>query len=133
MAKERPLPADVGAGPKSVVVLLFSQADCEYCAEVRDHYLRPLLEEKRPSLTISESRIDDDAPIRDWRGRPVPQRAFARASGARFAPTVMFLGNDGQTLAAPIVGLSHDFFGSYLEQRLAAALTEVGGNRLTPA
>ena len=34
----------------------------------------------------------------------------------------MFFGARGQTLAEPIVGMSRDFFGGYLDERIAAAL-----------
>ncbi len=133
MPPAQPLPADVSARPRSVVVVLFSQADCEFCAEVRDHYLRPLLEERRPSVVVAESRIDSDKPIRAWRQREMPQSAFALASGVRFAPTVMIFDADGQMLVPPIVGLSRDFFGVYLEQRLSAALAKAIGDRRPPA
>ena len=63
--------------------------------------------------------------MRDWRGRLVSQGEFAKASGARFAPTVMFFDASGRSLADPIVGLSKDFFGIYLEQRIATAVRAV--------
>ena len=102
--------------------MLFSQADCQYCAEIREHYLRPLLAERRPAIAVAESRIDANLPIRDWQGRSTTQRQFAASQGVRFAPTVMFFDAAGRSLAPPIVGLSTDFFGGYLEQRIAAAL-----------
>jgi len=63
--------------------------------------------------------------MRDWCGRVVSQGEFAKASGARFAPTVMFYNASGTPLAEPIVGLSRDFFGIYLEQRIATALRAI--------
>ena len=46
----------------------------------------------------------------------------ARAWKARFAPTVLFLGPNGQELAERLVGVAvPDFYGSYLEARLAQA------------
>jgi hypothetical protein len=122
MDSVRPLPAEHDAAPGGITVLLFSQVDCEFCAEIREHYLKPLLAERRTGVTVAESRIDADFPIRDWQGRPTTQRLFSAGQGVRFAPTVMFFDVSGHSLAAPIVGLSSDFFGSYLEQRIATAL-----------
>ncbi|HZV92632.1 MAG TPA: thioredoxin [Caldimonas sp.] len=118
----RPLPTALEARPGGIEIVLFSQADCEFCAEIRDHYLRPLMAERRPAIAVAESRIDADLPIRDWQGRSTTQRLFSAGQGVRFAPTVMFFDASGRSLAPPIVGLSTDFFGSYLDQRIAVAL-----------
>ena len=46
----------------------------------------------------------------------------ARAWKARFAPTVMFWGAQGQELAERLVGVAvPEMYGSYLEQRLTEA------------
>jgi hypothetical protein len=131
MEDVRPLPNRLEARPGGITVVLFSQADCEFCAEIREHYLRPLLAERRAAVAVAESRIDADGPIRDWRGRDTTQRSFAAEQGVNFAPTVMFFDAAGRSLARPIVGLSQDFFGMYLEQRMATALAAArsGDNR----
>ena len=51
---------------------------------------------------------------------------FARERGAKFAPTVMFFGTAGESLAPTIVGLSRDFFGAYLDERIQIASKAVG-------
>ncbi|MEO7056651.1 MAG: thioredoxin fold domain-containing protein [Caldimonas sp.] len=124
MSPNPPLPAKLDAEPGHVTVVLFSQPGCEFCAEVREHYLRPMISAGHQPFTIAEADIQSTAPIRDWDGHDVAQRDFARASGARFAPTVMFFDAHGRSLAEPIVGLSKEFFGAYLEQRLRAATKE---------
>lgn len=126
MKEAAPLPSllDVEAGRFTVV--LFSQPDCEFCAEVREHYLRPFLAVRRQRITVAEAGIESTDPIRDWSGHDTPQRDFARAQGVRFAPTVMFFGAQGRHVADPIVGLSKDFFGAYLEQRIQASLKAAG-------
>ncbi len=122
MLEAAPLPSRLEARPGGIVVILFSQANCEFCAEMREHYLRPLLAERRPGVTVAESRIDADLPLLDWTGGATTQRRFSAASDVRFAPTVMFFDASGHSLAKPIVGLSRDYFGVYLEQRVATAL-----------
>ncbi|MEO8923938.1 MAG: thioredoxin [Caldimonas sp.] len=120
--EDLPLPNRLEARPGGIEIVLFSQADCEFCAEIRENYLRPLLAERRSAVAVAESRIDADGPIRNWRGRETTQRSFAADNDVHFAPTVMFFDRRGRSLAPPIVGLSKDFFGIYLEQRIAAAL-----------
>ncbi len=124
MKPNPPLPAQLDVEPGHITVVLFSQPGCEFCDEVREHYLRPMLSAGRQPFAIAEADIESSAPIRIWHFQDVAQRDFARASGARFAPTVMFFDAQGHSLAEPIVGLSKDFFGAYLEQRLQAAAKE---------
>lgn len=125
---EASLPGRLETRPGGIAVVLFSQADCEFCAEMREHYLRPLLAERRAGVTVAESRVDADFPLSDWSGRQTTQRLFAIAQGVRFAPTVMFFDASGHSLAPPIVGLSRDYFGVYLEQRISTALAAARAN-----
>lgn len=54
---------------------------------------------------------------------PASPAALAASLGIRFAPTVAFFGPDGE-LAERLVGYqSADFYGAYLEQRIATAST----------
>ncbi len=124
-----PLPSILNVEPGRITIVLFSQPDCAFCAEVREHYLRPMSSARVRRIAIAEANIELTAPIRDWSGKDVAQREFARASGARFAPTVMFFDARGKSVAEPIVGLSKDYFGAYLEQRLQVALKAVGTSR----
>jgi thioredoxin-related protein len=124
-----PLPSLLDVEPGGVTVVLFSQPDCEFCAEVREHYLRPMMAARQRRVAIAEANIELTTPIRDWSGKDMPQREFARLRGARFAPTVMFFDAQGRPVAEPIVGLSKDYFGAYLEQRIQIALKAAGRSR----
>lgn len=125
MTDTAPLGNDLSLDRGRLNVVLFSQAGCVYCAEVREHYLKPLRAEHRPTINVAEVGLDVRAKLRDWRGTVSTEADFARDSGVRFAPTVMFFDGRGKTVADPIVGLSRDFFGGYLEQRIATALRAV--------
>lgn len=125
MKEMSPLPSKLHVEPGAITVVLFSQPGCVFCAEVREHYLRPLMAARRQFVVVAEADIESSAPIRDWRGKDVSQREFATASGARFAPTVMFFDAQGRAMADAIVGLSKDYFGAYLDQRLQSALRAV--------
>lgn len=97
---------------RAVLVLLVSRSDCAYCLEVRRNYLLPLLREGAPRLRVRELESDRGA-----------SPALLARLGARFYPTVLFLGRDGRALAEPLVGLDQaGFYGAYLDQRLQQAL-----------
>ena len=132
MAAETRLGHDLSHAAGQLNVLLFSLPGCQFCAEVREHYLAPLKAARPARLRFAEIGIESAEPMFDWHGRTVAQADFAKASDARFAPTVMFFDGTGNTLASPIVGLSRDFFGGYLEQRIAASRQALGDAAETP-
>ena len=101
-----------------MTIMLFSQRDCAFCQEVRDNHLRPMVRSRRPRIAAAEFELNGTRRIRGWTARGRTEAAFARECKARFAPTVMFFGPTGEVLAEPVVGLSRDFFGAYLEQRI---------------
>ncbi len=126
MDSSTPLAARLNPAPAQLTIVLFSQQDCEFCAEVREHYLKPLAASRRPNIMVAEVDVEGAGRMRGWSAEEMTQKDFATTCGARFAPTVMFFDARGRSVAAPIVGLSRDFFGSYLEQRIASALHAIG-------
>jgi hypothetical protein len=116
------LPLELGRQPGTVTVLLFSQEGCSFCNTAREHYLRPMAATRPGRLVFAEVELGGRRTLLDWKGQSVSEADFARAHRAKFAPTVMFLDARGRELAPAIVGLSHDFFGAYLDARIATAL-----------
>lgn len=116
------LPPVLGVVPGSVTIVLFSQPDCQYCEEVRARYLLPMIASKPPRLVVAEARIDGARRVAGGRAGVVTEAELAQRYDVVFAPTVAFLGTRGEVLAPAIVGLSRDYFGAYLEARIAAAL-----------
>jgi hypothetical protein len=115
-----------------LTVVLFSQDGCVYCATAREHYLRPLAATRPAGLVVAEVELGRPRVLLDWRGERRSHAAFARAHGVRFAPTVMFFDPQGRELAPAIVGLSHDFFGAYLDARIASAQDALRGSAVSP-
>lgn len=109
-------------------MVLFSQEGCAFCATVREHYLRPLALQKPARVTIAEIELGNSKAVVDWQGVRRSHAELARTHGVRFAPTVMFFDAQGRELAPSIVGLSRDFFGAYLDNRIASALAALGGS-----
>ena len=98
------LAADSDAAAKTgrALVVLVSLEGCPYCLAVRRAYLAPLRETGQPVVQVE---------LKD-----------ARHLGIRVAPTVLFLGAGAREVAPRLVGYSSpDFYGAYLDQRLAAA------------
>lgn len=119
-----------------VVVALFTLPGCPFCESIRRDQLHHLArEQSERGLRVVEYDLTDRKPFAgaskhaDPAARPAPAAAapaspaaLAAALGVRLAPTVVFLGPAGGELAERLVGYtSPDFYGAYLEQRIAQA------------
>jgi thioredoxin-related protein len=103
------------------LVLLVSLPGCPYCEVVRRNYLLP----GRRSANLQAWQLDiTDAitPLASFSGEATTAKAQVKSWKASFAPTVLFLGPQGQELAERLVGAGiPDFYGAYLEERLAGS------------
>lgn len=116
-----PEAARLAAGQGEPLVLLVSLPGCPYCELVRRNYLLPARREsglQAWQLDITDIRT----PLTGFDGKPTTAAAQTKAWKATFTPTVLFLGPRGQALAEPLVGAAiPDFYGAYLDERLALA------------
>ena len=122
------LAADARLAAKKGVplVVLYSRDDCNWCEKVRREYLGPLSRDPATPAVIRQVHIDRAAPLQDFAGRRSTSAEFSRQMQARFAPTVMFHGPDGSTLAEAIVGFRlADFYGAYLERAIEESRTRL--------
>jgi len=113
-----------------VVVVLFSTAGCPWCERVREGYLKPILANPADAARVVVREIDIDGrdALTDFTGAATTHAAFAARHKVRFAPTVMILGPGGEQLAAPLVGFTTaDYYGYYLDERIAAGLAKLNG------
>ena len=102
------------------LVLLASLPGCPYCERIRRSHLLPL--EKEHPGGVVQIDVGSRAPLLDFDGTTKTHDAIADALQARFTPTVMFLGPNGDEVAERLVGAGiPDFYGALLEQRLDAA------------
>lgn len=102
------------------LVVLVSLDGCPFCKEARQNYLRPLAEQQGQPVVQVDMRSRQ--PLRDFRGVSLTHDELVRHWGIRIAPTVLFFGRDGAEVAERMVGgYIPDFYGAYLEQRLAQA------------
>ena len=111
-----------------VIVVLFATAGCPWCQRVREEYLKPMLanSDDVARIIVREIDIDGRDALADFSGAATTHAAFAALHAVRLVPTVLVLGARGELLAAPLVGFgSADYYGYYLEERIAAGLAKV--------
>lgn len=103
------------------LVVMTTLKGCVYCELVRNHYLAPMRREGL-LLAVQIDVQDRQSNLQGFAGDTTTPADQARAWKARFTPTVMFFGPDGQELAERLVGVAvPDFYGEYLEARLQEA------------
>ena len=103
------------------LVVMTTLKGCVYCELVRNNYLAPM---RREGLVVAVQLDvqDRQSNLQGFAGDTTTPADQARAWKARFTPTVMFFGPDGQELAERLVGVAvPDFYGEYLEARLVEA------------
>lgn len=119
------------ARDRTVIVALFSLPGCPFCEAIRRDQLRHLAREQAAQrVRVVEYDLTDRRPFGGPAARsPAPDSpaALAASLDVRLAPTVAFIGPDGREIAERLVGYSSpDFYGAYLEQRIAQAHERLG-------
>jgi hypothetical protein len=122
-----PSPSSLRAAVQAAVargeplVVMTTLTGCPYCDLVRNHYLLPLRAEGKVQAMQIDIR-DRTTNLQGFAGENTTPADQARVWKARFAPTVLFLGPNGQELAERLVGVAvPDFYGEYLNARLDEA------------
>ncbi|OOG41698.1 hypothetical protein [Polaromonas sp. A23] len=123
-----PAAAKVAAAKKEPLVLLVSLPGCPYCEVVRRNYLLPARNEA--GLHAWQLNITDrSTPLIGFDGKATTAAVQIATWKAGFTPTVLFLDSLGQEVAERLVGLaSVDFYGAYLDERLANARKALAGS-----
>ena len=103
------------------LVVLITRPGCVYCEMVRRNYLLPA--RLNDGLQAWQLNVNDNTtPLNGFDGKPTTAALQAKVWQATYTPTVLFIGSQGQELAERLVGIAvPDFYGAYLEQRLATA------------
>ena len=120
------------------LVVMFSLRGCPWCDALRrEHFASLIATQERLGvlaieIDLTDSRPFDAARASDSGTPPAPAlradnpRELGRLHRVRLAPTVLFLGPNGE-VAERLVGYgSPDFFGGYLDQRIAHARAALG-------
>lgn len=113
--------AQAAAARREPLVVMTSLQGCPYCDLVRNRHLLPLLRQGLVAAVQLDVR-DRTTHLQGFAGETTTAAALLHEWKARFTPTVLFFGPDGQELAERLVGVAvPDFYGDYLDARLSQA------------
>ncbi len=102
------------------LVVMVSLEGCAFCKIARNNYLAPMHHEER--LHVAQVDMRSRTRVLDFTGKAVTHDDLVRQWKIRIAPTVLFFGRGGTEVAERLVGgYIPDFYGAYLDQRLAQA------------
>lgn len=108
------------------LLVMASLDGCPFCKTVRDHFLAPLRAET--GQPIVQLDLGSPRPVAGFDGGASTHDRWLRDRKVGVAPSVLFFGRGGREVAERLVGASiPDFYGAYLDQRLAAAMKSIGG------
>jgi len=103
------------------LVLMVALDNCAFCDLVRTNYLGPM-HRRGELVAVQIDMLDRHTALHDFQGQRSTARALTRQWGVRIAPTLLFFDAEGREVAPRLEGMSvPDFYGAYLEQRLAQA------------
>lgn len=106
------------------LVVMASLAGCPFCETVRNGYLGPM--HARDGLPVVQIDTGSAAALRDFQRNFTTHAEQLKAWRVRVTPTVLFFGPGGREVVPRLVGASiPDFYGAYLEERIAAARKQI--------
>lgn len=101
------------------LVVMVSLDNCPYCRQVRQSHLGPMW---RGGQVVVQIDMQHKETLVDWDGQTRSHGDWVKHRRISVAPTVLFFGPDGREVADRLEGASlPDFYGAYLDQRLAQA------------
>lgn len=113
--------AQAARARREPLVVMVTLKGCAFCDVVRNNYLGPMFE-RGEVYAVQLNMLDRRTALQAIDGSSTTPQAQARAWRARIAPTLLFLDHNGQEIAQRIEGVPlPDFYGAYLEQRIATA------------
>ena len=101
------------------LVVMVSLPGCPWCEQVRRNYLAPM--QAQQGLPVVQIDMHGTRRTVSTGGQAITHDAQVRAWGVKVAPTVLFLGAQGQEVADRLVGGANDFYAAYLDRRLEQA------------
>lgn len=120
-------PLHQAAGRGQPLVVLVTLAGCAYCVIVRRNYLVPM--QRAGGLVFAEVDMRGQRRVRLSAGHTQREIELARSWKITLAPTLLFLGPDGNEYAPRVVGFSEHFFGAQLDGSLEAARQRLARGR----
>jgi len=104
---------------KDPLIVMVSLAGCPYCKMARESYLGPMQKQGFPIVQVD---MKSDLPVKGFKGQLQTHDQLVKQWRVSVAPTLIFLGPQGQELVDRMEGgYLPDFYGAYLEERIAKA------------
>lgn len=104
------------------LVVMVSLDGCPFCRVARNNYIDPLRREQ--GVPVFQLDMRKATTVLDFNRSSVTHEQLIQAWKVTVAPTVLFFGAGGKEVAERLVGgYIEDFYGAYLDQRLARART----------
>jgi hypothetical protein len=106
------------------LVVMVSLEGCIFCKGVRESHLVPMREQH--GLDVVQVDMRTQQLTYDFKGAVATHEQMIQSWGVRVAPTVLFFGRGGVEVAERLTGgYIPDFYGAYLDDRLAKARTRI--------
>ncbi|HNQ05067.1 MAG TPA: thioredoxin fold domain-containing protein [Thiobacillaceae bacterium] len=126
----RDLQHDAGLAQQKngIVLVMFYNEFCGYCAQVLNEFLIPMSRNPDYQRKLVMRRVDNasDAPLKGFDGRMRTHRQFTRDLRVRLVPTVMLFDTRGRPLGKPLIGITTvDYYGFYLDEAIDQGLAMV--------
>jgi thioredoxin-related protein len=118
LAQDRQLP----------ILLVFSAVSCEYCRQLEDEFLEPMLisGEYTDKVIIRRLLLDNGQHATDFDGRQREASAIAARYRAWVTPTLVFIDGTGREVAERMKGINTpEMFGGYLDACIDTALLRI--------
>ena len=105
------------------LIVLATLQGCPFCKVARENYL---VSELKAGRAVTQIHFLSRDPVRDWQGNEVTHGQLVKQLQIEAAPTLLFYGRNAVEVAPRLVGGStSDFYGAYLDERVAQARAAV--------
>ncbi len=101
--------AEIARSSGAPVLVVFTAADCGYCARLKSEVLEPLREAATNdgAPLVREYRTNTQGKVLDFDGSRTRARTFLRRYDVFAVPTAVLLDANGRRLGEPIVGFDN--------------------------
>jgi len=108
---------------KQPLLVMVSLEGCPYCKIARQSHLVPMHQDGLPVVQVD---MRSPQAVFDFAGKPTTHNELVRLWKVTVTPTLLFFGPGGREVAERMEGgYLPDFYGSYLDDRLAKARTQL--------
>jgi thioredoxin-related protein len=121
LAKDLAYELSLVASRQEPLIVMVSLEGCAFCKIARENYLRAVQQEQK--LRIVQLDMHKSMVTIDFAGRSTTHDQLIKTWGIKVAPTILFFGKHGKELVERLAGGSaSDFYGAYLDERIAKAM-----------